>query len=144
MFSPYFGGVSICSLKFDMNGLGSFRFLQIAPQITPHGSRKSVYLADEENAEMKNAGTCRQTRTQPVPGKKRCTQCTATHSPEISFGYKKKSQSPKMKSVTFLRFFGSHSSAARAKREKGNPYYEHLNLFENYIKLLLENFFLLL
>ena len=99
MFSPYFGGVSICSLKFDMNGLGSFRFLQIAPQITPHGSRKSVYLADEENAEMKNAGKCRQTRTQPVPGKTRCTQCTATHSPEISFGYKKKSQSPKMKSV---------------------------------------------
>ena len=100
MFSPYFGGVSICSLKFDVNGLGpSFQFLQIAPQITPHGSRKSVYLADEENAEMKNAGTCRQTRTQPVPGKKRCTQCTATHSPEISFGYKKKSQSPKMKSV---------------------------------------------
>ena len=100
MFSPYFGGASICSLKFDANGLGpSFRFLQIAPQITPHGSRKSVYLADEENAEMKNAGTCRQTRTQPVPGKKRCTQCTGTHSPEISFGHKKKSQSQKMKSV---------------------------------------------
>ena len=103
MFSPYFAGVSF-SLKFDVNGLGpSFRFLQIAPQITPHGSRKSVYLADEENAEMKNAGTCRQTRTQPVPGKKRCTQCTATHSPEISFGYKKKSQRPKMKSVENVR-----------------------------------------
>ena len=59
-------------------------------------------LVNEENAGMKilkNIEKCRQTRTRPFPATKRCTQCTALRSTEISFDYRKKSHTVKMENV---------------------------------------------